>query len=42
MKKIILLIIANCIVAIATAQHVARHYPNSFPLKTNDLQRIVS
>ena len=22
--------------------HVARHYPNSFPLKTNDLQRIVS
>lgn len=22
--------------------HVGRHYPNSFPLKTNDLQRIVS
>lgn len=22
--------------------HTARHYPNSFPLKTNDLQRIVS
>ena len=22
--------------------HVRRHYPNSFPLKTNDLQRIVS
>ena len=22
--------------------HAARHYPNSFPLKTNDLQRIVS
>jgi hypothetical protein len=22
--------------------HCARHYPNSFPLKTNDLQRIVS
>lgn len=24
------------------SMHVARHYPNSFPLKTNDLQRIVS
>lgn len=22
--------------------YIARHYPNSFPLKTNDLQRIVS
>ena len=22
--------------------YTARHYPNSFPLKTNDLQRIVS
>lgn len=22
--------------------HMRRHYPNSFPLKTNDLQRIVS